>query len=482
MKHDQEVKAFLKQLFQQSADITIDEHVLVKGEERSVVLVLFCNGLIDKKMINENLQEFQHAYADNGVNGIESVRSSIRLNLSGEKRKKEAEETLLDKVYSGYTAFIIEDVCFLSDTVNPPVRTPEESTTEVSLRGPRDAFVEDIRSNVALIRKRLKTRTLVAKQFEIGKRSKTNVQLLYLSDVVNQELIEEVTRRLEQIDIDILETDNQLLALLSDNPLALFPLLKATSRPDGVVASLAVGRCAIMLDNVPNVLIAPANLIFNLKTPEDQHIPYYYGTFELLIRFLGLFTSLFLPAFWVALTSFNVEQLPFSLVATIGSSRLGVPFNTSVEMLLVIGLFEIFREAGVRLPKAVGQTIAVVGGLIVGDAAIRAGLTSPTMLVVSAMTAVSTFTLGNQALYGTVSILRILAILLSSVLGMLGFFSSVFLVLGYLARLESFGLPYLSPISPFDKNDVMKALFKLPVVAVKERAQTLDVNDPDRKE
>ncbi|MCP3740001.1 spore germination protein [Rossellomorea sp. BNER] len=473
---------YFKSLFQHSSDITVEEHQLVSGQKIEEVIVVYCEGLTKSELLmNSIFPEIQKCYSLNGVKGLQELNYSDTINWSN-KKDSEINKTIQEKVFDGFTSILIAGTIYFFNTSNPPKRSPEESTTEVSVKGPRDAFIEDIGSNIALIRKRLKTDSLVTKSFTIGKRSHTKVSLVYMTDIQNKNIIKEVTKRLNAIDLDVLSSDNQLVELLGDSRYSLFPLLGTIPRPDGVVSCLARGRFAVFIDNVPNVIIGPANFGLLLNTSEDEHMPYYYATFELLLRIIGLILSIFLPAFWVALSAFNMDQIPFSLLATIGASRLGIPFNVTVEMLLMLGLFELFREAGVRLPKAVGQTVAVVGGLIVGDAAIRAGLTSPTMLVISSITAVSTFTLVNQSLFGTVTILRIFSILCTTMLGMYGFFISVFVILAYLSKLESFGIPYLSPLSPFDKRDALKALLKLPVAQENERAKILKTQDNDRQE
>lgn len=471
---------YFKNLFQHSTDITIEKKDLFSKNNMEPMLVIYCNGLIEQKLlINSVLPDIQNNYYHSRLEGLKSINCSE--HITWRKHEQNVDKKILEKVFNGYTAILITETLYFFNTSSPPKRSPEESNTEVSVRGPRDAFVEDLGTNIALVRKRLKSNSLVTKSFTLGNRSQTQVRLVYITDIQNEKMIREVTQRLNTIDIDIVNSDNQLLALLGDSNYSLFPLMQSVSRPDGVVSSLVRGRFAIFIDNVPNAIVGPANLGLFLHTAEDEHTPYYYASFELLLRLLGLMLSLFLPAFWVSLSAFNVDQIPFPLLATISSSRLGIPFNTIVELLLMLSLFELFREAGVRLPKAVGQTVAVVGGLIIGDAAIRAGLTSPTMLVISSITAVSTFTLGNQALHGTVSIIRFFSIFLSSILGMFGFFISVYLTLGYLAKLESFGIPYLSPVSPYVKNDFSKSLLKYPVSQQDERARILDTNDTDRQ-
>ncbi|WP_404293034.1 spore germination protein [Cytobacillus kochii] len=479
-KNNTSNEIYIIELFRHSSDISVERHHLFSQINKEQMLVFYCNGLIDHKLlINSILPDIQSNYYQNGLEGVENINSSMR--LSWKENKDNINQNIQEKILNGYTGISIADTVYFFNTANPPIRKTEESTTEVNIRGPRDAFVEDISSNMALVRKRVKSNSLVSKSFTIGQRSQTQVQLIYLTDIQNDEIIHEVTNRLNAIDIDFLNSDNQLLGLIGESNYSPFPLLQSVSRPDGVVSSLARGRFAILVDNVPNALIAPANLGLLLHTSEDEHSPYYYVTFELMLRLIGLILSIFLPAFWVSISAFNMDQIPLPLLATIAASRIGIPFNTTLELLLMLGLFELFREAGVRLPKAVGQTVAVVGGLVVGDAAIRAGLTSPTMLVISSITAVSTFTLGNQALFGTVSLLRIGSIILSSVFGMFGFFISVFLVLGHLAKLESFGIPYLSPVSPFVKKDFLKSITKYPTSKQNERAKILNPLDKDRQ-
>lgn len=235
------------------------------------------------------------------------------------------------------------------------------------------------------------------------------------------------------------------------------------------------------MEGAPTAVIGPANLTLLLKTPEDFYIPFYMGSFGLLFRFAGLIISLLLPGFWIALASFNIEQLPYPFVATISLSRIGLPMPAPLEGFLMIALFELFREAGERLPKAVGQTVAVVGGIVVGDAAIRAGLASTTFLVIAAITAVSSFTLVNQSLVGTVSIIRLFVMLCSSTLGMYGFILSIIAIVLYLSSLESFGIPYLSPLSPIRWKDITMALLRKPWYKKDRRPEILQTKDSTRQ-
>jgi hypothetical protein len=339
-----------------------------------------------------------------------------------------------------------------------PQRSLQESNTEISIKGPKDAFTEDLFTNISLIRKRMQTGLLFSEQFVIGSLSKTQISLLYLNHKANPQIIAEVRKRLETFQTESVISSGQLEQWLSDRTFSLFPLIDYIGRPDFVAETLLRGRFAIVVDGSPMVLIGPCNFFELIKTPEDVHFPYHYVIFQRILRIIGMSLSIFLPGFWVAIATVNLDQLPFTLLSTVVLSREGVPLPSLLEALLLVFLFELLREAGVRMPKAVGQTIGVVGGLIIGDALIRAGLSSPTILVVVAISTVATFSLVNQSLSGTVSLLRIFIMLVSSYLGIYGFYMSMFLILIYLCRLDSFGLAYLEPIASLRIKDWPAAL------------------------
>ena len=373
-------------------------------------------------------------------------------------------ESLYQFIFGGEVLIFIEEKQQLYSIAVPqvPNRQPEESAFEVSVRGPRDGFIEDVSVNVALIRKRLRTSTLTVKEFIVGKRSQTKVALLYMDDIIEPSLVTTVTAKINELNIDILTSSQQLQELISEYTFNLFPLTDYTSRPDYCVECLNQGRFILIIDGQPTVIVAPTTLLLQVKTAEDSNLPFFYVSFERILRIGGFFLSILIPGFWVALSTVNIEQIPFTLLATISVSRLGLPLSATMEMFLMLALFELFRESGVRLPKAVGQTVAVVGGLIVGDAAIRAGLTSPTMLVVAAITSVASFTLVNQALTGAVTVLRFAILLLSSVLGVYGLIIGFIITTALLSSLESFGIPYMNDFSPATLHKMVVSFLKKP--------------------
>ncbi|WP_205301005.1 spore germination protein [Paenibacillus aceris] len=253
--------------------------------------------------------------------------------------------------------------------------------------------------------------------------------------------------------------------------------MDSIGRPDFAAESLLRGRFVVISDGSPMVIIGPSDIMEQLKSPEDVHSSYYYTIFQRILRLLGLVTAMFLPGFYISLTCFNIDQIPFPLLATIAAARTGIPYSAPIENLLILGLFELFREAGIRLPKPVGQTVTVVGGLIIGDAAIRSGLASPSLLMVTAVTAVASFTLVNQSLTGSVSIIRIYMLVMASFLGIYGFFIGLISLAGYTSTLTSFGVSYWSPIAELNFRSSVLAVFNRPFKSKNKRPDALHPTD-----
>ncbi|MCQ6557286.1 spore germination protein [Paenibacillus mendelii] len=471
-----------KETFGDCQDVKIQKMGFHEGQDVSALLV-YCEGLSDTKLINETI-----------IPSLRKCLDEIRLQPLNEDvlisgwpistlKREEMLDNLVTKVFNGQLILFFEGLAsaHMIDIANSPARKPEDANTDVSIRGPRDGFVEDLTVNVALVRKRLRTNSLSYEQYILGERSQTKAGLLYIKDVIRPEVVEEVKNRLSEIDIDAVYSSSELEELLAESKFTLFPLFDYTGRPDFVVSTLLRGRFAIILDGVPTAIIAPANLTLIFKSAEDVHNSYSLVAFGRLLRLLGLCIALFLPGFYVGIGMYHQDQIPLTLLATLVMSRKGVPLPGPLEALLMLLMFELFREAGARLPSAIGQTLTVVGGLIIGDAAIRAGFTSPMLLVVIATSAVATFTLVNQSLIGAVSILRIGILIVSSFLGIFGFLLSVFVVLISLANLRSFGIPYLAPISPLILRDLVQALFRVPATYLKKRPKMLNTQDSTRK-
>jgi hypothetical protein len=426
-------------------------------------LLIYCEGLCNATKISEVLlPELHHLIPETNKSSKNKYSKGQIILIRMEQPWNE--EQMSKEIFNGKVLIFYptQHTILTYSNQTRPSRQPEDSNMENSTLGPRDGFIEEIDINIALIRKRLRTNQLNFEEFEVGNRNKTKVALLYMKGISNRSYLLEARKRLASINMDSLTGVAQLIGYISDSPYSLFPLITYTGRPDFAVDCLLHGRFVIVVDGNPAVLIAPANLFLLLKSPEDIFVNYGVASLGRLSRIIGLFFTICLPGFWVAITQFNQDQLPFPLLATVTVTRIGLPLSATLEMGLALFFLELFREAGSRLPNSIGQPITVVGGLIIGDAAIRAGLISPSMVVISALTAVTASTLVNLNLSGNTTLLRMFVFAISAFLGLFGFMISIVFMMWYLSNLRSFGLPYLAPISPLTWRDVWSAIIKPP--------------------
>ncbi|EWG10988.1 spore germination protein [Cytobacillus firmus] len=462
----------LKQLFCKSSDFVKKSHITEKDQFE----ILYFDTLVDTQYLDQYILPMVAAEKESLAK--DKLMTLFQADLVTDK----SIDDLSQMLFEGNFIFQADRDLLSIRAANLPKRQPEESALETSIRGPKDGFVEDLQTNISLIRRRLNTSTLCVEKYTIGKRSKTKVALMYMDDIIDKRVLEEIHKRLGKVELDILTSIHELDSLIRDRPYSIFPSLDYTGRPDFIVQALNQGRFAILVDGNPTVTYAPVNLLLQTKSPEDYYMNYAFVSMERFIRMIGITVSGFLPGVWIAFSAFNIEQIPYLLVATISVSRFGLPLSAPIEMFIILLLFELFNEAGIRLPRAIGQTVAVLGGLIVGDAAIRAGLTSPTMLVVAAITYISSFTLVSQSLSSAITIIRFVVIIMSTFLGLFGVILCYIITVLYFSTLSSFGVPYLSAVAPISWRESIKAFLLLPVQFYKSRSTTTSPEDPMRGE
>ncbi|WP_339271286.1 spore germination protein [Paenibacillus sp. FSL R5-0744] len=432
------------------------------SDSDNAVQMVYCKGLCDEIKVEE--------YIIPELKKIpESILTSNELDLMQKVPfhmtplpSKEINASMIDTVLNGdlFLLFTPSNQYYVVKLADPPKRQPEEPNTEVSTRGPKDGFTEESFTNIALIRKRLKTELLAVEQFSIGIQTATEVHLLYLKETIKPHVLDEIKSKLTGIQIQGLVSSTQLEESLTG--FSFFPLFAYTGRPDYAANSLLHGKFVLLTNGSPTVIIAPVSFSFLLNTSEDAHMVNIFVAFTRLLRVLGVMLSLFLPGFWIALTTFHQDQIPFTLLATLVNSRQGVPLPAPLEAIVMLILFEIFREAGMRLPTAYGQTLSVVGGLIIGQAAISAGIAGPGTIVVIAISVLATFTLVNQSLVSVVSLLRIAILIISGFLGLFGTMTCLLALILFMVNLRSFGTYYLSPLSPPQWKDFYKVIFRMP--------------------
>nr|WP_243140687.1 spore germination protein [Dehalobacter restrictus] len=342
------------------------------------------------------------------------------------------------------------------------IRQINEPTTEPNIRGPRDGFVENIGTNLSLLRRRIRTSRLKAENMTVGTLSKTKVNICYIQGVANEKVVAEVKSRIEGITIDNVLDSSYIEEFISDEPISLFPLVQYTERPDKAAASLFEGRIAIIVDNSPSVLIVPCTFIALIQASEDYYYSALFGSFARIGRFMAINIALLVPAITVAAFSINQTLIPISLLNTVAGARENLPLPISVEIFLMELVFELLREAGVRLPRTVGQAVSTVGGLVIGQAAVDAGIVSPTSVVVVGLTAIASFTFPDYNVGTSIRIIRFGLIIMASVFGIVGIIFGLMILLTNLCSLRSFGVPYLSPIAPLTPRDLKDTVIRVP--------------------
>lgn len=466
----------LKELFEKSQDIKFQEYTF---QEQKIQFIT-CEAMIDQQLLNEVIVARVGFLCGNLSNDSLEKQVETRLYVPDLKKVKDQQEAM-QLVFLGHVLLYFEkdQLLFASNIAKKPNRSPEETRTEVTVKGPRDNFIEDIAVNIALIRKRLPTNSLCVEKFELGERSKTKVAILYFDDIADENILKQIKEQLKKVETDAIFSGEILMERINKANYV-FPRNDYTGRPDYTVQSLIRGRFIILVDGVSYAVVTPVNLFFLLKTSEDNEYPIYFGSLERFTRIIGILIGALMPAFWLALTTFHQDQLPFQLLATVLQADVGLPFPTILEMLIMVLMFELFREAGLRLPTVLGGTIGVVGGLIIGDAAIRAGITSPAMVVIIATSTIATFTLVNQSLVTSISIVRLFFIFFAGFFGLFGFFIALFFTLVYLSNIRVFGVPYMNIVTNINWKTIGKSIFRLPAKKYTKRPEMLNPQDATR--
>ncbi len=368
---------------------------------------------------------------------------------------------IIDSIYNGYTIIITsENEIFGVETKASLDRGINEANNEQSVFGPKDAFTENFNKNLGLVRKRIKSKHLWLKELKIGKETKTKVGLLYMENIAEKENVKEVQKKLQEINIDgIIDSGYIKERMQGENP-KFFPTILATERPDQVSMALLEGKIAIIVDNSPYVLIVPCFLIDLFHTTDDYYQKPINVTFIRIIRLLAFLIAIFIPAFYIAVTTHNQDALSLDLLINFAAQRDTVPFPALIEALLMSITFEILRESDTRMPSSMGTAVSILGGLVLGDAAVNAGIVSPIMIIVVAISAISGLLFTSIEMISAIRWWRFILLFLATILGIYGIFlGSIFLII-HLASLKSLGKPYLAPFAPFIKEEQKDALIK----------------------
>ena len=379
---------------------------------------------------------------------------------------------------SGFTIIFIngKNKALAVETRETLDRGITEVSSEMGIKGPKDSFTENFNKNLGLIRKRIKDPNFKIKEYQVGRRSKTKVGIIYIEDIAYKENVNYIINKIKNIDIDAILDTGYIRDFLTKNQKTVFPTIINTERPDLVCASLLEGKISIIVDNTPFVLVMPGLLNNFIHASEDSYQKALNVSFTRLIRLLAMVATVFVPSFYVAVTTFNQEVIPDTLLISLAIQRSSVPFPTSVAVFILMLTFELLRESDIRLPEKMGTSISIVGALVLGDAAVSAGIVSPIVVIIVAISSVTGLLFSDTDLINALRYYKFLSLLLSSTMGLIGFTVSFLLMFINLCSIESMGVPYLTPFTPLNIDALKDSLIMLPRNKMKKRASYLTNN------
>ena len=361
--------------------------------------------------------------------------------------------------------------CITVNTKNWEKRSITEPPTEALVRGPREGFTEDFKTNITLIEKRLRTRKLAIEKFHIGRESHTAVGVCYIGGIVRPGLVREVVERIKSINIDSISDSHYLVPVLEERPYSLFPQVGTAEKPDAIASKLLEGRVAVVVDGSPIVLTVPFMLIEDFHSGEDYYERNSFATFLRVLRLIAVAFAVFLPGLYVADLTYHYEMVPLKLLITVINSLKGIPLTPMWEILFIMLLFEIIREASIRMPKSLGTAMSIVGALVLGDTAVKAGIISSPGVMIIALSSIALYTV--PAIVGTTSLLRILFTLVGGLGGVYGLLLASIALVHYLASLNSLGTPSLAPFAPFISGDLKDGVVRAPLFSLKTRPEAI---------
>ena len=455
-------------------DFVIRE-IAMKGGRRA--FIIFIDGMVTTSSVNEavikSMQELPY-YADEEI--YKNEKDIIEKYISHSQAQANNDfDAICEEVNFGSCAAFVDgfSTAFILDVRGWGARQIGKPENEQSIYGPQEAFAEMLRNNTALIRKIIKTEKLVGEAVKIGRVSKTRGILLYISDIANPGLVKEVKYRLNSISMDYVIAIEEVGMMIEERPNTLTAQLLLTERPDRAARALTEGRCVFLLNGSPRALIMPANAFELISSASDDYLRLPYANMTRFVRLAAIFLSVLLPALYIAATLFHQEIVPTFLIYSIAAARENVPFPTIVELFLMDISFEMIREAGIRMPGPIGSTLGIVGGLILGQAAVSAKIVSPIMIIIIAITGIGSFATSDYSLSWTYRILRIIFIIMAAFLGFYGIAIGIFLYSVFLGAQKSMGAEFLSPIPKARSRSMTSSVFQNPIYQRERRPSFL---------
>ena len=441
-----ENERYIRKRLENCADILIRPMRL--GEDRKVdCLMVYIEVAVSNMMLDDSaLGKMVNHFWEVSPEKIQEFIKNNSLGIADVKKLKDMDE-VFSALLAGNAVFFMDgyDQAMKISSKGYPGMGVSEAEAEKVLRGSREGFSDSVKTNSALVRKRLRDTRLKVEEHRIGTRTNTMLHMLYMEDLVREEFLEDVRERLDSYEIDGILDSGMLEQLTEDTWYSPFPQYQTTERPDRAAQEILNGKIVLICDNSPSVLILPSSFQGFMESSEDWNQRFEMASFLRVLRYLALAAATLFPGVYLAVIRFHTQILPTNLILSFADAREGVPFSSVVELLFLELAFELIREAGVRVPGALGNAIGIVGGLIVGDAAVSANLVSPIVVMIVALTALGSMTIPNEEFASAFRLLKYVFLFLGGFLGMFGIVLGIYLLIAHLAGLLSFGMPYLMP-------------------------------------
>lgn len=455
-----------------SDDISYRE---IKINENETLTLCFVQGMVDVVLIDEEIIKPIILQINKNQNiKVKEIYTRIEDGLIYHATYKIEEDLdkVIDAILGGELFLISEGMKkgILFEVKGAEKRSIQEPSDENVLKGPKDSFIEVLRVNTSLIRKRMKTKELKIEEYEIGSEGKTKIAIIYMNNVIDKNLLSQVREKAKQIKVDNIVFPGDFDEQMTDSK-TIFPQVIYTERPDKLCANINDGRIAIIIDGLPTAYIVPVEFPMFFQAPEDYSFNTIIASFLRTLRYICMVLGVFLPAFYMAVMTFHREMIPTELAISIIKSKEGVPFTAFLETLFMLIAFEILTEAGVRLPKVIGQTASVVGGLIVGQAAVQAKIVSPAAVIIVAIAVISGYVLPSQDFNNAVRIIRIGMFMLAYIAGLFGISMGLIILLYHLCSLKNFGIPYMVPFTSNEGKSILADTFIRPPIFKKGKGK-----------
>lgn len=468
-----EVKEKLTNDFCNSFDLIVIEG---KAGGKECIYAYF-DGLSDKELLETGLiAPLAKMQATQSIN-IDIIKEQTFSSgkIQQVKDLDEAEKALVED----FVVFFVDDQFFSVDLRKMEKRSITEPPTSSVLKGPRTGFVEEIAVNVSLIRRRLKTKDLIIQSLSVGKYTQTSVAVCWISSITDQKLVDNVIKKISEINIDAIIDSSYISMLIEDNKLSLFSQVGSQEKPDIVVAKMLEGRIAIVVDGSPMVLTLPYLLIESFQDSEDYYRRNRRASFVRFLRLFGLLLALILPAAYVAVQEYQYQWLPLKFMITIINATNGVPFSPTYEMFMVLIIFDVLNEASVRMPRFVGMALSIVGAIVLGETSVQAGLLSSPAVLIMALSAIGMYTTPTNM--GTFSLIRLIFLASASLFGIFGLIVACLVFVSSITSLKSFGVDFTAPYSPFIDTDLQDGFIKRSIDNITIRPKSLPQHNKKRK-